>query len=217
MSCRVLIVEDNPQMQAALAGAVASAGDMELAGLANDVRTGLQLLEDRAPDVLLVDIGLPDGSGIQLIQWASKRLPECASLVVTVFADEASVIRCIEAGAVGYILKDASVADIAAQIRLVSVGGSPISPRIARQLLKRIGSHRDNGAGAADTSVTLSAQEHHVLLLSAKGYSYGEIAQMLELSRNTVETYVKRIYRKLQVTSKAEAVFEARSLGLLRD
>lgn len=217
----VLIVEDDPRFSMLFSDAVHSADDLHLAGMAEDLPEGLHLLTRTQPDVLLVDIGLPSGSGIDLIHHAKKSVPHCESMVVTVFADDQAVIACIEAGAMGYLLKDSCCIDIVQQIRLLCSGGSPISPAIARRLLLRIGV-KSEASSACESStppvtVTLSIQEHAVLSMSAKGYNYAEIAQFLKLSRHTVETYVKRIYQKLQVHSKTEAVYEARKLGLMHD
>lgn len=212
----VLIVEDDPRFRTAFADAVRGAAGLRLAGVADDLPEGLRLLEATEPDVLLVDIGLPSGSGIDLIRRAEERLPQCESMVVTVFADDRAVIDCIEAGATGYLLKDSQDIDIVEQIRLLCGGGSPISPAIARRLLTRM-SGKNAAPGPSDPAVTLSSQERSVLSMSAKGYNYEEIARLMSLSRHTVETYVKRIYRKLQVHSKTEAVYEARKLGLVDD
>lgn len=221
MPCSVLIVEDDPRFRSLFAAAVKAAPDLLLVGMAHDLPEGLRLLEQMRPRVLLVDIGLPSGSGIELIQRAAQQVPECASIVVTVFADDEPVIQCIKAGATGYLLKDARDVDIVQQIRLLNEGGSPISPAIARRLLQRVAGRESaptgNAIESSEPRVTLSEQEHAVLALSAKGYNYEEIAGLLMLSRHTVETYVKRIYRKLQVHSKTEAVYEARKLGLMRD
>lgn len=213
MAHTVLIVEDDLRLRAALAQAIRVAVDLKLIGEADDLPDGLRLLDAMQPDVLLVDIGLPSGSGLTLIRHAARRAPQCNVMVITVFAEEQLVVDCIEAGATGYLLKGSSPQDIAAQIRLLVAGGSPISPTIARRLLGRFTGNRNT----ADNSTTLSTQEQAVLSMSAKGYSYDEIAPLLKLSRHTVETYVKRIYRKLQVHSKTAAVYEARKLGLVDD
>jgi DNA-binding NarL/FixJ family response regulator len=219
MPYSILIVEDDPQFRLTFADAVNSAADLRLAGVADDLPEGLRLLDQTKPDILLVDIGLPSGSGIELIRHAHEHLPASDVMVVTVFGDERHVLECIEAGATGYLLKDTQRPDIVEQIRTLREGGSPISPVIARRLLTRF---RTTETPAAPESVEvepslLSAQERSVLDMSAKGYSYEEIAGLLGLSRHTVETYIKRIYRKLQVHSKSEAIYEARQLGLLRD
>jgi DNA-binding NarL/FixJ family response regulator len=217
MQHTVLIVEDDPQLRTRFADAVREAGDLRLVGVADDLPDGLRLLERTEPDVLLVDIGLPSGSGIELIRRAEQRLPQCNSMVVTVFADDRLVIECIEAGATGYLLKDSREVDIVQQIRLLCEGGSPISPAIARRLLMHFCAEHCANTPAAAPVVTLSCQERLVLSMSAKGYNYEEIAGLMSLSHHTVETYVKRIYRKLQVHSKTEAVYEARKLGLMSD
>ncbi len=210
----VLIVEDDPTFRAMLAAAVAAAGDMRLVGVAADLPEGLRLLDQQAPDVLLVDIGLPSGSGIDLIRYAKQRLPQCESMVVTVFADDQWVVECIAAGATGYLLKGSRDVDIVQQIRLLLEGGSPISPAIARRLLMQMNHKPDGAAPALPTAMTLSEQEQRVLSLCAKGYNYKEIAPLMGLAHSTVETYVKRIYQKLQVHSKTQALHEARKSGL---
>jgi DNA-binding NarL/FixJ family response regulator len=209
----VLIVEDDLRLRASMVLAIRAAGDLRLVGEADDLPEGLRLVDEKLPDVLLVDIGLPSGSGLELIRHAARHLPQCNVMVITVFAEEQLVLDCIEAGATGYLLKGSSPQDIANQIRSLVAGGSPISPTIARRLLRRFTGTRVVGDGAP----SLSTQEQTVLSMSAKGYSYDEIARLLKLSRRTVETYVKRIYRKLQVHSKTAAVYEARKLGLVDD
>lgn len=140
-------------------------------------------------------------------------------MVITWFGDERHVVACLEAGATGYLLKGTGDIDIAEHVRVLCAGGSPISPTIARRLLKRFTSANSPAPIEADTATLpdLSAQERSVLSLCAKGYTYQEIATLLTLSSHTVKTYVKRIYRKLQVHSKTEAVYEARKLNWLDD
>jgi len=211
----VLVVEDDPTFYETFTRAVESAPDLRLAGAASTFAEGKALLEKTRPDVLLVDLGLPDGSGIDLIRLAKERHPDCDAMVATVFGDEAHVIQSIEAGASGYLLKDSAAEDIAEQVRRLHAGGSPISPVIARRLLARFQAPApaDKPAAKAD----LSARELEVLGLITKGFTFDEISRLLAVSPHTVSTYVKRIYGKLQVGSKTEAVYEARKLGLVRD
>jgi DNA-binding NarL/FixJ family response regulator len=217
MAHSVLVVEDDPRFREAFAAAVRGAGDLRLVGVAENLSEGLRLLDGLEPDVLLVDLGLPGGSGIELIRRADERLPQCESIVVTIFGDDDSVLRSIQAGATGYLLKDAREIDIVQQIRLLRSGGSPISPAIARRLLAQVGGRASPQTVSDPSSVCLSQQEQSVLTMSAKGYNYEEMAGLMDVSRHTVATYVKRIYRKLQVHSKTEAVYEARKLGWIRD
>jgi DNA-binding NarL/FixJ family response regulator len=213
----VLLVEDDPQFREAFSRAIAAAPGLMLAGCVADYASGLAQLEQR-PDVLLVDLQLPDGNGIDLIREAARRLPSCDVMVVTVFGDERHVLDSIAAGATGYLLKDTSAKDIVEQIRVLRAGGSPVSPVIARQLLNRLsGEGGDAAPRDAGDAATLSEQETRVLTYAAKGYSYEEIAELMSVSRHTVQTYVKRSYRKLQVNGKVEALSEARRLRLIDD
>jgi len=210
----VLIVEDDERFRAGFAAVIGAAPDLRLVGTAADLPQGLLLLRELKPDVVLVDLGLPSGSGIELIRYAHVHLPATDVMVVSVFGDEPHVMASLEAGATGYLLKDTHPADLAEQIRTLHAGGSPISPVIARQLLLRLA---PEPAPSPDADALLSPQERQVLTYSAKGFSFEEIARMLGVSRHTVMTYVKRSYRKLQVHSKTEAIYEARKLGLVRD
>lgn len=227
----VAIVEDDPGFCEALSRAVQAAPDMRLVGVAPSRADGLALLQAPPADVLLVDLGLPDGSGIDVIWAAAQQWPSCSIMVSTNFGDETHVMRSIEAGAAGYLLKDSSPARMAEEIRSLASGGSPISPIIARQILARfqqgsMGAMSAGGTGGtatrpepatAATAPLLSAREKEVLDYITKGFTTQEIAKLMELSHFTVRSFVRRIYSKLKVTSKAEAIYEARNLGLLAD
>lgn len=215
---KVALVEDDVAFQNSFAAALAEASDMQLAGIAHNVAQARVLLNGEALDVLVVDLGLPDGSGIDVIRAAHAAWPQCGIMVSTTFADEKHVIASIEAGAAGYLLKDSSAEKIADEIRALHAGGSPISPRIARQILLRF---RPTDAAPAQPEAApalaapLSPREREALELITKGFSYDEIADLMQVSRNTVMTFVRRIYQKLEVHSKAEAIFEARNHGIL--
>jgi DNA-binding NarL/FixJ family response regulator len=215
---RVAIVEDDPDFSDALSIVVQDAPDMALAGKATTQAEGLALLAGPAADVLLVDLGLPDGSGIAVIQAAVQRWPSCNIMVSTNFGDETHVMRSLEAGAAGYLLKDSSPTRMGDEIRSLASGGSPISPIIARQVLLRF---RHNApsvaaqASAAEEAAPLSSREKEVLDFIAKGFSMQEIAKLMQLSPFTVRSFVRRIYGKLKVNSKTEAIYEARTQGLL--
>jgi len=217
---KVALVEDDIAFQNSFAAAVGNSEDMRLIGMAHNVAQARKMLAGDPLDVLVVDLGLPDGSGIDVIRDAHAAWPDCGIMVSTTFADEKHVIASIEAGAAGYLLKDSSAEKIADEIRALHAGGSPISPRIARQILLRFRPAEPVPAAATLAEVTpiatpLSPREREALELITKGFSYDEIAELMQVSRNTVMTFVRRIYQKLEVTSKAEAIFEARNHGIL--
>ena len=220
----VALIEDDVTFMNAFVAAVEAAPDMHLVNTASTLSQALQMLKQAPVDVLVVDLGLPDGSGIEAIRVAHESWPDCAIMVSTTFADELHVIRSIEAGASGYLLKDSSQGELIEEIRTLNAGGSPISPLIARQVLLRFRTNEktarpplaQNASDASPASNTiLSARELEVLKLITKGFTYDEIAKIMQVSRNTVMTYVRRIYTKLEVKSKTEAIYEARNQGLL--
>lgn len=215
----VAIVEDDPDFSRALGAVVEGAPDMRLTGQAGSRAEGLALLFGPPADVLLVDLGLPDGSGIDVIRAAARLWPSCSIMVSTNFGDETHVMRSIEAGAAGYLLKDSSPARMGDEIRSLANGGSPISPIIARQVLARFRNApppvNPGPAAPDDDAPQLSQREKEVLDYITKGFTVQEIAGLMQLSHFTVKTFVRRIYSKLKVSSKAEAIFEARNHGLL--
>lgn len=210
---RTAIVEDDPAAVDRLRAAIKPAGDIALVAVARNMQAGMLLVAAGGFDVLLCDLGLPDGNGIAVIRECARRHPETDIIVITIFADQAKVIESIKAGARGYLLKDERLESCVDGIREIRRGGSPISPIIARQLLQQL--QPANAIAAGPLAEPLSPREAEVLNLLARGFSYSEIAGLLTLSAQTVGTYVKRIYRKLEVNSRSEAVFEASSRGIM--
>lgn len=249
MTTRVLIVEDEPEFLRRFSESVMADPRLQLVGAVSTGRAALALLDAEPPDVILVDLGLPDMNGTEVIRHATQRHPGCDCIVVTLFADDAHVMASLEAGATGYLLKDASNERITAAVQEVLDGGAPISPSIARRVLARFRQGapvaagavpRPAGAGAgapappaasaasvpppaAGTSSAapqavaspLSERETQILQLVAKGFSFDTVGEVLSISPHTVVTHVKKIYRKLAVHSRGEAVYEASQMGLL--
>jgi len=211
----VLVVEDDPAMRGHLESAIESDPGLALSASVGTVAEGLAALE-AAPDVLLADLGLPDGTGLDVVRARRARNPDALSMVVTALGDERSVLAAIEAGACGYLLKDETTATIASSIHQLLDGGSPIHPAIARFVLRRLQPEAPEASSERDSTPHLSAREHEVLTLVAKGFRFPEIAELFGVSAHTVRTHVRRIYRKLEVGSKGEAVYEAVQLGILR-
>ncbi|MEO6016521.1 MAG: response regulator transcription factor [Polaromonas sp.] len=232
---RVLIVEDDSQMRDFFAASVLRCDQLVLAaslGTLVDARTWLDE-PTHAIDVLLTDLGLPDGSGLDVIRHAVGLYPHCEALVISMFGDEDNVLASIEAGALGYIHKDSTPHDIAQTILDMRAGASPISPMIARRVLSKylslqskVPSAPANPTPEAIKNIAneypqvmggslLSKREQEVLQLIARGFSYMEIARLQAISVHTVQTHIKNLYGKLAVHSKTEAVFEATRLGFL--
>jgi DNA-binding NarL/FixJ family response regulator len=213
---RVALVEDDAETRQRLAASIREQNWLELVAAFATGTEALSALAAANPDVLLVDLGLPDMSGLKIIRFAATRLPDCDVLVISMFGDEANVLAALEAGARGYLLKGSLVRDISIDIRDLRDGGSPLSPLIARQVLKRLQSRQPERAEPDSREDTgLSPREAEILNAISRGFSYAETAATLGITVGTVHTHLKRIYGKLAVHSKTEAVFEAGRLGLL--
>ena len=220
----ILIVEDEPEFRRRFTQIIEDEPTMRLVGVASSKKDAQALIEREEFDVLLIDLGLPDGNGTDLIRQVSQRRPDVDIMVVTVFGDEQHVVSAIEAGATGYILKDSTAADVISCIRLLRAGGSPVSPVVARSVLRairnRMGAPAAAGgsrpSGASPENNPLSARETEILQLLAKGMSFNEIGEILGISPHTVTAHIKKIYRKLAVHSRGEAVYEATQMGLLK-
>ncbi len=235
MNWQVLIVEDDPITREFFARSVAACAGLVLVGAVASVHEALAVLDAQGGqvDVLLTDLGLPDGSGLDVIRHALRCNPTLEPLVVSMFGDDENVLAAIEAGALGYIHKDSTPEDVAQAILDMRDGASPISPMIARRVLAKyrfqavsVPLARASIAQSATEIIAndalpndplLTPREQQVLLLIARGFSYAEIARLEGLSVHTVQTHIKRLYAKLSVHSKTEAIYEASRMGLLRE
>jgi DNA-binding NarL/FixJ family response regulator len=213
----VLLVEDDAATRTRLARVIERETDLRLLGAAASCREARAQLAETLPDVLLVDLGLPDGSGVELVREVKARGAATEAMVITVFGDEQHVVAALEAGAAGYVLKDGADAYIIESIHALLNGGSPISPAIARHLLRRFrGPAPQPASGGGEEVPGLTEREHQVLELLVKGFTFQEIGELLGISAHTVTTHVKHIYGKLEVRSRAEAVYEALQLGIVK-
>ena len=220
-SHRILLVEDDAPTRAHLARAIEANPQLSLMGAAATCSEARALLEDEIPDVLVTDLGLPDGSGNALIREVTRAEPPGLAMVITVFGDERSLVEAIEAGATGYLLKSSPISEVADAVLQLLSGGSPISAPIARYLLRHFQPASARGEAQAERAVStnapqLTAREMDVLRLVAKGFQFPEIGKILGVTTHTVTSHVRHVYRKLDVHSRGAAVHEAISLGIIR-
>jgi DNA-binding NarL/FixJ family response regulator len=225
---RVFVVEDQTKILKNQLKLLEGSTEITIIGTALSGETGLEEVRRLKPDVLLLDLGLPRMSGIDVTRAVKAEMPEIEILIFTIFDEEEKVLEAVKAGASGYLLKGTPADKMIEAIKEVRAGGTVIQPNLARRLLKhfRVGEapaapeqqHQISQAAAAGEpeGKKLSARETEILQLIAKGVSNSEAATMLTLSKATIRTHLEHIYRKLEVTNRVEAVTEGLRKGLIQ-
>lgn len=213
---RVLVVEDENETRRHFAAAISSCERFALSAAVGSCAEARAWLKTEAPAVLLTDLQLPDGHGVALIEETRRAHPNTHILVISVFGDERNVIASVRAGASGYLLKDGTADQICRALTELVDGGSPLSPSVARYVLRLVQGQAVAAPPPKGPMPTLTQRELEVLELLGKGFSSSEIAELLKVSRHTVITHSRSIHRKLEVSSRSAAIFEAINLGLIR-
>ena len=205
MSITVAIVEDNADLRGTLARVISRAPGHQCVGQYGDAESALVGLPKDNPRVVLMDINLPGMNGVECVRRLKQAMPEVLAVMLTAYEDTDNIFGSLEAGASGYMLKRSKSAEILDAIKEVVGGGSPMTAHIARKVV-----HSFQAKGASpDPMANLAEREREVLDLLAQGYMYKEIADKLGIGFETVRTYIRRIYEKLQVRSRTEAVAKA--------
>lgn len=221
---QALIVEDVPETSKWLCAVLQQAfGDIQ-ASPASTCQQARQMLANNPINLALLDINLPDGSGIDLVTDIRQCCPDAYIVISTIFDDEEHILKALKAGAHGYLLKDLPDRIFIQKLRGILSGDPPISPSVSRRILQYFSAaqpdnDRSNHKAAENNrseSATLSPREQEVLTLVAKGLSRNDVAELLGLSSNTVARYIRDVYQKLNISSRAEAALEACRMGLVR-
>ena len=222
---RILLVEDDAPVRDRLVRIIDGWPGGRLIAACATLGEATRLIADKAIDLLITDLNLPDGHGVQAIRLLRERQPEAEAMVISVLADDRTVIEAIEAGATGYLLKDSDPIDIVAAIGDLLAGRSPISSKIARTIVRLLGGRDGTGSTSGPTSPApdadsdvqlLTPREMDILWGIAKGFTYSELADRLQISKQTVPVHIRNIYRKLQANNRSEAVYEASRRGLIK-
>ena len=211
----IAIVEDDLTLRQVLVSTLEADPDYVVVAQFADGKTALRGIPGLAPDMVLIDLGLPDISGIEVIRQLKVSAPDCDILVVTIFGDERTITSALEAGANGYLLKGASLEELRRDVQHLRTGGAPLSPMVARQLLNKLQAKPADSNLPIGNGTKLTKREHDILQMIAKGFSYAETSQICGVASATVHSHLKSIYRKLEVHSKTEAVYEARRRSLI--
>jgi DNA-binding NarL/FixJ family response regulator len=203
MPTTISIVEDNDQLRATLVRLLNREEGFQCLSDYGDAEAALAGLPKDRPNVVLMDINLPGINGVECVRRLKQAMPEILAVMLTAYEDTENIFNALAAGAAGYLLKRAPRDELLAAIRDVAKGGSPMTPHIARLVVQ---SFQKAAPAAAPATENLSTREQEVLDCLSKGFLYKEIAEKLGISYETVHTYIRRIYEKLQVRTRTEAV-----------
>ena len=215
---KVIFVENDPNIRLRLQRAISGLADIHEVGSAATYREADALVSQFKFQMLIVDLDLPDGFGLDLIRRTAANMPEVDIMVLANANDDPHVVSAIESGATGYVLKTEIENSLVSAIRLLAAGGSPVSPEVAKSVLRALRTYTTHTIEKTTAPIQpnpLSERETEILQLLAKGMSFNEIGDILTISPHTVTAHIKKIYRKLQVHSRGEAVYEAAQMGLI--
>ena len=210
---RVLIVDDLADARELLSELVLASFPTAEVTTADSVAGAQAAVSGRHFDLALVDLSLGDGIGTEVIALLRQRQPGCMAVVASIHDDDERLFAALQSGASGYLLKDQPAELTLRQLQLIADGQPPLSPAVARRLIQHFQGHQQ-GQPAPVTEESLTAREREVLGLLARGFTLTDIARLLEISRHTVGDHVKNIYRKLDISSRAQAALHARRFGL---
>jgi DNA-binding NarL/FixJ family response regulator len=206
---RVLIADDHGVVREGLARLLPTADDIEVVATAADGAEAVALYEEHGPDVVLMDLSMPELGGTEATRRIVASNPEAAVVILTSFSDREQILAALDAGAIGYLLKDAGPAELIDGVRAAARGESPLNPKAARELL----THRD-GPASASAGADLTAREREILVLLARGMPNKRVALDLGISEKTVKAHVTSIFNTLGVTDRTQAALWAREHGI---
>jgi DNA-binding NarL/FixJ family response regulator len=207
VSVRILVTDDHPVVRAGLSGMLSGEPDFEVVGEAQNGKEAVAFAGELKPDVVLMDLRMPEMDGVTAIEHIKSNYPDVHILVLTTYESDADILRAIETGATGYLLKDTPREELFGAIRTVAQGQSPLDPGVAARLMQRMRDPEEEG---------LSTREIEVLELVAHGTSNKAIAKQLWVSETTVKSHMLHIFDKLGVTDRTAAVTEALKRGIIR-
>lgn len=215
----IIVLESDESVLMRIERVLSDVSDIHLIGKASTKRQAQELMAQFPFQMLLTDLSLPDGLSLELIRQCAVAHPDCDIMLLVNSGDNPHIVSAIESGAKGYVIKDELEKNLIAAVRLLQAGGSPVSPDVAKSVLRALRTQQATQVATVNQVTTpnpLSEREAEILNLLAKGMSFNEIGEILAISPHTVTAHVKKIYRKLQVHSRGEAVYEAAQMGLFR-
>jgi len=210
-----LLLEDMPESQEMLREVAQAAFPGIRVCCVADVASALKMIQQFQFDLALIDLSLPDGNGTTVIEAMAARFPDSVIVVATIFDDDDHLFPALRAGAQGYLLKDQAPEQLVKQLCGISDGHPPLSPSVARRLLDHFRIEQESPMNKVTEDILLTPREREVLVQLTRGISTADIGEVMGISRHTVSDHIKNIYRKLNISSRAEAAMQAKNMGLV--
>ncbi|EMJ93491.1 response regulator [Leptospira alstonii] len=215
----VSIVEDNQHTARNLQELLSKSSDFQFLKHYPDAQKAIEQIPENEPDIVILDIGLPGKSGLECLKVLKEKTPNTKYVIFTVFEDEEKIVEAIQGGASGYLLKDTSPELFLAELKVIVLGGAPLTPRIADKIIREFTKKEETQNPPIENQNTLGLTKRKLQILNfiALGMTVPDIADELDISSHTVSRHIEKIYKKMEVHSKSEAIIRGRRMGIIRD
>ncbi|MBM9498996.1 response regulator transcription factor [Leptospira sp. 201903071] len=213
----VSIIEDNLHTALNLQELLSKSSDLQFLKHYPNAQEAISKLPNEAPDIVILDIGLPGKNGLECMRELKDKTPNTKYVVFTVFEDEEKIVEAIRGGASGYLLKDTSPELFLAELRVIVLGGAPLTPRIADKIIREFTKKEETKNPPIVNTLGLTERELQILNFVALGMTFPDIADELDISSHTVSRHIEKIYKKMEVHSRSEAIIRGRRMGIIRD
>ncbi|PJZ31122.1 response regulator [Leptospira kmetyi] len=213
----VSIVEDNRHTALNLQELLNKSSDFRFLKHYSNSQKAIESMPEEAPDLVILDIGLPGKNGLECLKELREKTPNTKYVIFTVFEDEEKIVEAIQGGASGYLLKDTSPELFLAELKVIVLGGAPLTARIADKIIREFAKKEETKNPPIVNTLGLTERELQILNFVALGMTFPDIAEELDISSHTVSRHIEKIYKKMEVHSRSEAIIRGRRMGIIRD
>ncbi|EKR98570.1 response regulator receiver domain protein [Leptospira mayottensis 200901122] len=213
----VSIIEDNQHTALNLQELLSNSSDFQFLEHYPDSQKAIEGIQRNIPDIVILDIGLPGKNGLECLKELKEKTPNTKYVIFTVFEDEEKIVEAIQGGVSGYLLKDTSPELFLAELKVIVLGGAPLTPRIADKIIREFTKKEENQNPPIQNTLGLTKRQLQILNFVALGMTVADIADELDISSHTVSRHIEKIYKKMEVHSKSEAIIRGRRMGIIRD
>ncbi|EKO53035.1 response regulator [Leptospira kirschneri] len=213
----VSIVEDNSHAALNLQELLSKSNEFKFLEHYSNSHKAIEQIPFNTPDIVILDIGLPEKNGLECLKELKEKTPNTKYVIFTVFEDEEKIVEAIQAGASGYLLKDTSPELFLAELKVIVLGGAPLTPRIADKIIREFTKKEESKNQPVQNTLGLTKRKLQILNFIALGMTVSDIADELDISSHTVSRHIEKIYKKMEVHSKSEAIIRGRRMGIIQD